>query len=230
MSPSFITRPARESNKDGLGEVDIDTNMLSVNIFATKVSIAPHDLYYHPTSTTKNPLTQKIPEVLNYWWPTKTICATSISTEVISVTMSATEEPTASLTSVDLVVDGPTTTPMVEDGPVAFRVIDHPNDGSCPGKNLAMILIPPIVLFIIFCGIIVVGLLCISCKCTWPHFWKCWKWVWVISSAVFAICGSVLTGLAANDPGACVKFTQAGITGTVYTGVGIVMAALGSFP
>jgi hypothetical protein len=46
--------------------------------------------------------------------------------------------------------------------------------------------------------------------------------------ALFAICGAVLTGLGTNDSDAFVDVRSASIIGTVYTGFGIVLAAIAS--
>lgn len=52
------------------------------------------------------------------------------------------------------------------------------------------------------------------------------KGIIVVASVLFAICGSVL---GTNDLDACVNLHVAGVIGTVYTGIGIVLAALASF-
>ena len=55
-----------------------------------------------------------------------------------------------------------------------------------------------------------------------------WKPPVVLFSALFAISGSVLTGLGANATDACVDLQIAGITGAVYTGFSIILAAIAS--
>ena len=55
-----------------------------------------------------------------------------------------------------------------------------------------------------------------------------WK-RWIAAFALlFAVCGAVLTGLGTNDPDASVDLQIAGITGTVYTGFAIILAAIAS--
>lgn len=68
-------------------------------------------------------------------------------------------------------------------------------------------------------------------RCTiLPRVFRCGKsWV-ILSTCFFAIAGAILSGVAANDPDACIDLRLTSIFGTIYTGIGIILAAVASFP
>lgn len=51
----------------------------------------------------------------------------------------------------------------------------------------------------------------------------------ILCAMLFSAVGAVLTGIGTNDPTACVNTQKAGIVGTVYTGMGIILAAFASY-
>lgn len=56
------------------------------------------------------------------------------------------------------------------------------------------------------------------------------KWVCTGASLLFAIVGAILNGLAISDSDACIDLRITSIFGTIYTGVGVILAALASLP
>lgn len=57
-----------------------------------------------------------------------------------------------------------------------------------------------------------------------------WKVGLILNSILFSVIGAVLTGLQTNDSDACVSFRAAGVIGTIFTALGIMFAAVTSFP
>lgn len=63
--------------------------------------------------------------------------------------------------------------------------------------------------------------------------WGCFKkWdlkvslIWI--SILFAVTGAIYSGLQTNDSDACVSFRAAGILGTIFTTIGVILAAVTS--
>jgi hypothetical protein len=76
---------------------------------------------------------------------------------------------------------------------------------------------------VVIIGIIVV----LSSNCNRDN-WNRSKPALILTSLLFAIVGAILTGLGVNDDDECVSFRTAGIVGTIYTGIGIILVAITS--
>lgn len=60
--------------------------------------------------------------------------------------------------------------------------------------------------------------------------WFYGKTAFITSAVLFAITGAVLSGVGASDPDSCINLKITSIFGTIYTGIGILLAALASYP
>jgi len=60
--------------------------------------------------------------------------------------------------------------------------------------------------------------------------WLYGKTAFITTAVLFAITGAVLSGVGASDSDACINLKATSIFGTIYTGIGILLAALASYP
>lgn len=60
--------------------------------------------------------------------------------------------------------------------------------------------------------------------------WFYGKTAFITTAVLFAIAGAVLSGVGASDLDACINLKITSIFGTIYTGIGILLAALASYP
>lgn len=56
------------------------------------------------------------------------------------------------------------------------------------------------------------------------------KTAFITTAVLFALTGAILSGVGASDSDACINLKITSICGTIYTGIGILLAAVASYP